>query len=130
MNTLTYRLKKYNKGGERRRVGEGGGVREKYTPRSLKIKCLKSVINGKHCQHSSKKRYFVWRIKNKNERRQYKPCKIKRQWIARKIKIKTKQNKKKTLSTYNPTAFKNEGKIKMYSDIRTLKGLISTGPVL
>ena len=67
MNTLTYRLKKYNKGGERRRVGEGGGVREKYTPRSLKIKCLKSVINGKHCQHSSKKRYFVWRIKNKNE---------------------------------------------------------------
>ena len=54
MNPLNYRLKKYNKGGERRR-GEGRGVREKYTPRSLKIKCLKSVIKGKHCQHSSKK---------------------------------------------------------------------------
>ena len=129
VNTLTYRLKKYNKGGERRRVGEGGGVKEKYTPRSLKIKCLKSVINGKHCHHSSKKRYFVWRIKNKNERRHYKPCKIKTQWIARrKIKIKTKQ--KKTFSTYNPTAFKNEDKIKIYSDIRTLKGLVSTGSAL
>ena len=46
-------------------------------------------------------------------------------------KNQNKTNKqKKTLSTYNPTAFKNEGKIKMYSDIRTLKGLISTGPVL
>lgn len=41
------------------------------------------------------------------------------------------QNKtKKTLSTYNPTAFKNEDKIKIYSDIRTLKGLVSTGSVL
>lgn len=45
VNTLTYRLKKYNEGGERRRVGEGG-VREKCTPRSLK-KVLKISNKGK-----------------------------------------------------------------------------------
>lgn len=90
VNTLTYRLKKYNKGGERRRVGKGG-VREKCTPRSLK-KVLKISNKGKTLPTFKVKRYFVWRIKNKNERSHYKPCKIKRQWTARrKIKIKTKQ---------------------------------------
>lgn len=50
-----------------------------------------------------------------------------------------RENKKqnKTIKPFQPiilqpekTAFKNEGKVKIYSDIRMLKGLISIGSVL